>query len=509
MKIVGAGKGLSLILFVLSSPTLPVRAQQATTAAAPPAPTFFSVGQVQDKWTLVDGKGNPFYSIGLDTMRTSDATDRSGKNVYKGNADAKYGSADAWADAQQKRLREWGFNTVGAFSDEALFAKRDTPFMAFISTVNANPDFWDRVWQEKATSIISDTTKRYANDPHLVGYFVDNEVSWLINLSALYNPGSDVLVMGSYFYKEHGRVALVEFLRTRYKHPSDFIADFPDAKLPGQDWNTISWANAHLGLKVTARGKETLVEWAAVMAERYFSVVTPALLQGDPHHLNFGTKFIAGLTTGNVLQVAARYSDVISIDFYDIVLPPKSPKEQATNNGAQPDFLTLIQSLLPADQLVPNSGMLADWHKLTSKPLLIAEFSYRAADAGLPNTMPPGQPTLATQTERARAITNYANCAIDSSYIIGLHFFELIDEPAAGRFDGENSNLGIVSVSDIPYAPVVSAFQAASRLAVKRLHPDFEIAPCNAVGFEIPRQQTEELQESGASKAASNAEILQ
>ena len=486
MKIPDAIKILLLICLASTAPTLSIA--QATTTSVSPVQSFFSLGKVHDKWTLMDGKGHPFYSIGLDTVRTSDATDRSGKNEYQAIADAKYGSADAWADAQQKRLRNWGFNTVGAFSDEVLFAGRDTPFMAFISTVGAKSDFWDRAWQERATAIISETTKRYADNPNLVGYFVDNEIPWLIDLSALYDPNRNVLAMGGYFQKEHGREALIEFLRTRYITPSDFIADFPDAKLPGKDWNTISWADAQLGLKVTARGKETLVGWGAVMAEQYFSVITPALRRGDSRHLNFGTKFVAGLTTRNVLKVAARYSDVISIDFYDIVLPPTIPQEQSTNSGQQPDFLTLIQSLVPADQLVPNSGMLSDWYRLTSKPLLVAEFSYRAADAGLPNTMPPGQVTLLTQAERARAITNYTSCAIDSSYIIGFHFFELTDEPAAGRFDGENSNLGILNVQDIPYASVVNAFQDASRLAGKRLRPGFETASCKAVGFELPRQ---------------------
>ena len=479
---------LSLIYVASSAPMLLSGAQSPPPARVLPAQPFFTVSEVRGKWTLMDEKGHPFYSIGLDTVRTADAADLSGNNEYQVVADAKYGSAGAWADAQQKRLREWGFNTIGAFSDEELFAKRGDPFMAFISTVGADPDFWDPAWQNKALSDVADTAGRYANNPHLIGYYLDNEISWLINLSAMYDPRRDVLVMGSYFHKEHGRAALIAFLKPRYKSPSDFIADFPDATLPGEDWSTVSWTDAHLGMRATIRGKEVLAAWAAVMAEQYFSVVAPALRRGDPRHLNFGTKFIAGLTTKGVLEVAARYSDVISVDFYDIVLPPPGPPQQATKSSKQPDFLTLIESLLPADQLVPNSDTLADWHKLTSKPVLIAEFTYRAADAGLPNTIPPAQATLPTQAERARAITNYTNCAIDSPFIIGFHFFQLIDEPAAGRFDGENSNLGILNVNDTPYAAAVNAFQHARSLAGERLLRDFRPAPCRPVGFEMLQQ---------------------
>jgi hypothetical protein len=40
--------------------------------------------------------------------------------------------------------------------------------------------------------------------------------------------------------------------------------------------------------------------------------------------------------------------------------------------------------------------------RIAGKPILIGEFSYRAADAGLPNTLPPFFPTLPTQVERAQ-----------------------------------------------------------------------------------------------------------
>lgn len=31
----------------------------------------------------------------------------------------------------------------------------------------------------------------------------------------------------------------------------------------------------------------------------------------------------------------------------------------------------------------------------------------------------------------------------------GLHWFQWVDQPAAGRWDGENSNLGLVNKDDI------------------------------------------------------------
>jgi agarase len=446
----------------------------------------FSVQEVDGKWTIVDPDGHPFYSIGMDTVTTKSGEDRNGKNAYKDTADVKYGSTDAWADAQLKRLRGWGFNTIGAFSDEALLANRGMPFTVIIGTDKAGTDFWDPVWENKTKFLIADTTKRYVDNKNLVGYFIDNEISWLVNLSALYYPDREVLVMGEYFHKPYGRAALVDFLRTRYKSPADLINDFPDAKLPGQDWSSIQWPEAHLGYKATARGKDTLVAWAAVMAERYFSVTMPALRKGDSRHLNLGTKFVAGLTSVNVLKIAAKYSDVISVDFYDAAVERPNPNQKKSTDDKKPDFMSIMPALLPLDQLVSNNSMLADWNRLTSKPVLIAEFGYRGSDSGLPNTIPPGVVTLPTQKERAQAVTNYANCAIDTSYIVGFHWFELLDEAANGRFDGENSNWGILNVHDVPYAEVGEAFAGAGHLSMHRLDADFKPAPCKPVGFQMP-----------------------
>ncbi len=41
--------------------------------------------------------------------------------------------------------------------------------------------------------------------------------------------------------------------------------------------------------------------------------------------------------------------------------------------------------------------------------------------------------------------------------IIGTHWFQWIDQPATGRFDGENYNIGFVDVTDRPYIELVNA----------------------------------------------------
>ena len=54
--------------------------------------------------------------------------------------------------------------------------------------------------------------------------------------------------------------------------------------------------------------------------------------------------------------------------------------------------------------------------------------------------------------------TEYMQSVIDNPYFIGAHWFQYIDSPITGRaLDGENYNVGFVSVADVPYEPMVEA----------------------------------------------------
>ena len=55
---------------------------------------------------------------------------------------------------------------------------------------------------------------------------------------------------------------------------------------------------------------------------------------------------------------------------------------------------------------------------------------------------------MATQAERADAFRRYATAALRHPSIVGYHWFEHADQPAEGRFDGENSNFGTVTIED-------------------------------------------------------------
>ncbi len=53
---------------------------------------------------------------------------------------------------------------------------------------------------------------------------------------------------------------------------------------------------------------------------------------------------------------------------------------------------------------------------------------------------------------------DYMNSVIDSPYFVCAHWFQYIDSPITGRaYDGENYNVGFVSVTDSPYQPLIES----------------------------------------------------
>jgi hypothetical protein len=59
--------------------------------------------------------------------------------------------------------------------------------------------------------------------------------------------------------------------------------------------------------------------------------------------------------------------------------------------------------------------------------------------------------------ERAVAYRYYVENAAAQPALIGAHWFQWIDQPSTGRFDGENYNIGLVDVTDRPYPDMINA----------------------------------------------------
>jgi agarase len=79
----------------------------------------------------------------------------------------------------------------------------------------------------------------------------------------------------------------------------------------------------------------------------------------------------------------------------------------------------------------------------------------------LPNTNGAG-PLVPTEAQRAAAYQRYVTAALSKPAIVGLHWFEHADQPAEGRFDGENSNFGIVTINDDVYEKLTQVMKSVN-----------------------------------------------
>jgi hypothetical protein len=164
-------------------------------------------------FTLVDPLGYPFWSLGVTGVRllipgfrtpytsTKDREflfeklppdslrpdfDKSLVNFYHWNVVRKYGNRDAWKLHTEKRLRQWGFNTLGNWSDLCWTEDPVIPYTLALRTNSEKslnlkntdlPDVFNPRWVVWVDSVFTQTIQ-YQNDSFLLGYFVDNEFHW-------------------------------------------------------------------------------------------------------------------------------------------------------------------------------------------------------------------------------------------------------------------------------------------------------------------------------------------
>ena len=380
---------------------------------------FFHVTQQDGIWWLVSPQGNAFISKGVNHVSfRADHAPKLDYSPYQRAVQKKYGSEDAWAEAVVNRLRNWGFNTLGSWSSSSTFSHN----MAY--TVNLNlatragadwqsgtvGDFFSDDFEKKIEAACRELCQPHKDNPWLLGYFTDNELRWGADWR------SKLSLLEEYLRFEEnaaGRKAALEFLKQRYTDMAEL----------NQAWgtNVASWEQlSQLGEISGDAIKKDQAAWQEVVARRYFAICKKSIRRADPNHLILGCRF-AGQAPEPVLRGLGDSVDVVSFNHYGQTAPVE---------------------------------MLQNIHRLTTRPIMLTEFSFKAMDSGLPNTRGAGRP-VATQKDRADGFTRYVNGLIDLPFMVGFHWFEHADEPKEGRFDGENSNYGLVTIEDRPWDVLV------------------------------------------------------
>ena len=398
-----------------------------------------------ERWWLVTPEGHPFVSIGVNNVGPyGDVGQQSGVAAYRETVEASYPSLDDWADAAAERLTSWGFNTAGAWSNAGLMFPR-MPYTYGLALAGDDwiagtvADYFDPAWEADVAEACEGLAG-YADDPNLIGYFLDNEIRWgpdwrgmetLLQLSLQLEagaPGKAVAVQ--LLVDELGGVAGVNgALGTAFDSEEEMLADTGE-------WDALDYGSS-------ATEAELTTAFLELAADRYFHVTSDAVRSADPNHMLLGNREVSVTTRLEVYSAADAYVDMFSINnyvFFDVVTDAA---------------LVMSGSVDPADGFSALNAAL-------DRPILITEFGFRADDSGLPNSWPPQYPTLETQDDRADAFEEYARDKQAVPWIVGYHWFEWVDQPPDGRFDGEDNNWGLVDELDQPYTTVVERMTAVN-----------------------------------------------
>jgi len=137
---------------------------------------------------------------------------------------------------------------------------------------------------------------------------------------------------------------------------------------------------------------------------------------------------------------------------------------------AAKDYVDVVSTNFGADW---NDGSIAPFflrtlHTVTAKPVIVTEFYMCAREnrSGNKNSST-AFPVVDTQRERASAVAKYVTAVASLPYTVGAHWFQFADEPAKGRGDGENFNMGLVDTDGRPYEDLTATCAALNLPALR------------------------------------------
>jgi hypothetical protein len=396
-------------------------------------------GAPQNKWStverggvqwLIDPDGNPFYSKGVNIVTPGRDTEKSraGQAYCWTNF---YPSVDLWRTQVSRQLREWGFNTLGGWSD-------CSPDLGLALTVDLELgrnsrfhwfDPFDPQMEQNVIETASNLTAPYRNLPQLIGYFSDNEVGWWNSpLFTWYLKAG---------WENHTKQLLWQMIYDSYGGSWEkLLVDWvPQGGAEG--FESLKKAGAALKLRPEGNGVRLVDRFMATVAKHYYELMAKGIHTAHPGALFLGDRLPLYYHQDAILAMGDNV-DVISSN-YNVDVP---------DGWVAPYYF---------------SGLA----KLSSKPVLVTEFFFAAAEnrsgnrnetARNEHAKPGHLMTVGTQIQRAwgagNALLNFARFP----NLVGAHWFQYCDEPLGGREDGEDYNMGLIDTSNRPYTELTESF---------------------------------------------------
>ncbi|SEM35941.1 Beta-galactosidase [Pseudomonas sp. ok272] len=480
---------------------------------------FFRTQKLDGRWYLVTPEGHPFYSLGVNAVTAGasqtyvagregmfdslpgadeplaahygEGDNRSGNGADQGrgfNAGRWYdfyganlhrlygqpcavaiktpGTADApcapyvfdeqrWNSRTLDRLQAWGFNTLGNWSAPALGLNDRVPYTLPLSivgdytSISTGSDWWggmpdpfDPRFAMATERAVAIAARDHRDDPWLIGYFADNELAWA-------GPGDDPKARYALAYgtlkmttDAPAKRAFLKQLRDKYRNQAGLSkawgVDLPAWELMEDPGFVPPLPNPeHPEIEADFK------YFQKVFADTYFKTISDSLKWHAPNHLLLGGRF--AVSTPEAVASCAQYCDVLSFNLYT----------QKPQDGY--DFTQL---------------------RALDKPVLITEINFGSRDRG---PFWGGVTQVAKEEDRGPAYANFVKHALSEPSIVGVHWFQYLDQPVTGRLlDGENGHFGLLGITDLPFQGFVDSVRKTNLQVVARLSKEAALAKAAA-----------------------------
>ncbi len=396
---------------------------------AQPVPAWRSADMDGVQW-LIDPNGKPFYSKGVNIVNPAKETEKSraGQAYCWLNF---FPTMEEWQEHVGEQLRQWGFNTLGGWSDPSpniglaltvdLELGRNSRFHFF--------DPFDPKMEESTVECARELTAPYRDQRYLVGYYIDNEVGWW---------NSPLFI---WYLKDKWENHTKQFLcKTIYDYYGGswekLLADWvPQKGIDG--FEGLKQTGAALKLRPEGNGIRLVDLFMKAVAKRYYELMSRAIRIAHPGALVIGDRLPLYYHQDAILAMGDNV-DVIATN-YNVTVP---------DGWVAPYFFDGLR-------------------KLSRKPVLVTEYFFAAAENRSGNrnetarnihTKPGHLMTVDTQIQRTwgagNALLNFARFP----NVVGAHWFQYCDEPLGGREDGEDYNMGLIDTANKPYEELTENF---------------------------------------------------
>lgn len=445
--------------------TFPPYAMEGVVSQISDKPTgFFRVVQKPDgRWWTIDPLGRGIVLLGVDHVTFQGHwCEKLGYCPHGKKNEKKYADHAQWEEETLGRLKEWGFNMLGAGCDAKLNHRglAHTIFLNIGTHLGALGDEYDITPDEHRPcsafpNVFHPDFKAFCRyrarlmcepnraDSWLFGYFIDNELAWWGRGPLATGLFDAVMQKGA---SHTAKTALRDFLAERAENDVATFNNFWGMQIRGFD-DLLQMPSLP---SADQRQREVKNAFLRLAAERYFSITSRAVREADPNHLVLGARFAGtGGADPAVWEVAGKYCDVVTFNCY-----PMADLDEGrvyTHFGASAELVT---------------DHFAKYYAYVKRPMLITEWSFPALDAGLPSVHGAGQ-RFRTQAQRTAATSLFARTMLSMPFLLGYDYFMWVDEPALGISTPfpEDSNYGLINEDGVPYELLTSMFATLHREA--------------------------------------------